>query len=137
VFQRVQVRVMTGLRTAQHWIGGGRVDGAKWADSTDLATSQQIGTYTEAGEAEAIAAITAAQVAFRSSPWRHDRHLRARVLNAMADRFEQRASDLVAMLSLENGRIRSEAQFEVGMVPSTLRFYAATALTEFGRAVEA
>jgi betaine-aldehyde dehydrogenase len=54
----------------------------------------------------------------------------------MADRFEARAGDLVEILALENGKVRPEAEFEVSMVPSKLRFYAALALTDFGRAME-
>src|SRR5262249_30691304 len=44
--------------------------------------------------------------------------------------------DLVEILSLENGKVKAEAQFEVSMVPSKLRFYAALALTDFGRAMQ-
>ena len=127
---------MTKLLHARHWIGGEWIDAAKPAESIDPATGEQIGTYTEAGPAEAAKAIAAALDAFRTSVWREDRRLRARALNDMADRFEARADDLVAILSLENGKIASEARFEVGMVPSQLRFYAATVLTEFGRAAE-
>lgn len=54
----------------------------------------------------------------------------------MADRFEARTNDLVDILLLENGKIRPDASFEVAMVPPKLRFYAALALTESGRAVE-
>ncbi len=127
---------MTGRPHARHWIGGEWIDAAKPAESMDPATGEPIGTYTEAGEAEAAKAVAAALDAFRNTVWRDDRRLRAKVLNEMADRFEARTNDLVAMLSLENGKIESEARFEVSMVPSKLRFYAATALTEFGRAVE-
>jgi len=42
----------------------------------------------------------------------------------------------VDILSLENSRIRPDALFEVTMMPPTVRFYAASALTEFGRAME-
>ncbi len=127
---------MTDLPHARHWIGGEWTDAAKPAESMDPATGEAIGTYTEAGEAEAAKAVAAALNAFRNTVWRDDRRLRAKVLNEMADRFEARTNDLVAMLSLENGKIESEARFEVSMVPSKLRFYAAAALTEFGRAVE-
>ena len=127
---------MTGLPHARHWIGGEWIDSAKPAQSVNPATGEPIGTYTEAGEAEAANAITAALDAFRHSAWRNDRRLRAKALNEMADRFEAHLDDLVAILSLENGKIEGEARFEVGMVPSKLRFYAAAALTEFGRAIE-
>ena len=121
---------------ARHWIDGEWVDAATSVDSIDPATGETIGTYTEAGEVEAQLAIDAAKRAFRETVWRGDRRLRAKAINEMADRFEERLEDLVAILSLENGKVRDEARFEVGMVPHKLRFYAATALTDFGRAME-
>jgi betaine-aldehyde dehydrogenase len=121
---------------AQHWIDGQWVDGGESAQSINPATGEAIGTYTEAGEAEAQRAIAAALRAFRETPWRSDRRLRARAINEMADRFEARTEDLIRILCLENGKVEMEARFEVTMVPSKLRFYAALALTDFGRAME-
>ena len=127
---------MTAQLQARHWIDGEWADARDQAESINPATGETIGTYTEAGEAEATRAITAALRAFRETGWRVDRRLRAKVLNDMADRFEARAGDLVQILALENGKVRPEAAFEVSMVPSKLRFYAALALTDFGRAME-
>jgi betaine-aldehyde dehydrogenase len=121
---------------ARHWIDGTWVDGQQLEKSTDPATSEVIGTYTEAGETEANQAIAAALRAFHETDWRTDRRLRAKALNEMANRFEARTEDLVKILSLENGKVDAEARFEVGMVPSKLRFYAALTLTDFGRAME-
>jgi betaine-aldehyde dehydrogenase len=127
---------MTSQLTARHWIDGEWVDARDRADSINPATGEKIGTYTEAGEAEAARAIAAALRAFRETGWRKDRRLRAKALNEMADRFEARAADLIEILSLENGKIKQEAKFEVSMVPSRLRFYAALALTDYSRAME-
>jgi betaine-aldehyde dehydrogenase len=121
---------------ARHWIDGDWVKGQVEAQSIDPATGATIGTYTEAGEAEATRAIAAALRAFRETEWRTNRRLRARALNEMADRFEARENDLIQILCLENGKVEAEARFEVSMVPSKLRFYAALALTDFGRAME-
>jgi betaine-aldehyde dehydrogenase len=122
--------------SAHHWIDGEWVDSQAQAQSINPATGEAIGAYTEAGEAEAKRAIAAALRAFRETDWRENRRLRAKVLNEMADCFEARTNDLVRMLSLENGKVEAEARFEVTMVPSKLRFYAALALTDFGRAME-
>ncbi|MGV8921487.1 MAG: aldehyde dehydrogenase family protein [Pseudomonas sp.] len=122
--------------SARHWIGGEWVDSATRLDSINPATGEVIGTYADGGEAEAVQAIEIARVAFAETDWRENRRLRAKVINAMADAFEARLEDLVEILSLENGKIAEEARFEVGMVPSKLRFYAALALTDFGRAIE-
>jgi betaine-aldehyde dehydrogenase len=121
---------------AQHWIDGEWVDGGERAQSINPANGEPIGSYTEAGEAQAQLAVAAALRAFRETPWRGDRRLRARALNEMADRFEARTQDLIRVLCLENGKVEAEARFEVTMVPSKLRFYAALALTDFGRAME-
>ena len=121
---------------ARHWIGGEWVDSTRARDSFDPATGIKIGTYSEAGEAEADLAVAAALAVFRESPWRGDRRLRAKSLNEMADVFEAATDELIEILSLENGKIKPEARFEVEMVPGKLRFYAALALTDFGRAME-
>jgi betaine-aldehyde dehydrogenase len=121
---------------ARHWIDGEWMDGGERAQSINPANGEPIGSYTEAGEAQAGRAIAAALRAFRETPWRGDRRLRARAINEMADRFEARTEDLIRVLCLENGKVEAEARFEVTMVPSKLRFYAALALTDFGRAME-
>jgi betaine-aldehyde dehydrogenase len=127
---------MASQLAARHWIDGEWLDGGEPAQSINPATGESIGTYTEAGEALATRAITAALRAFRETDWKEDRRLRAKVINEMAARFEARTDDLVKILSLENGKVEAEARFEVTMVPSKLRFYAALALTDFGRAME-
>jgi acyl-CoA reductase-like NAD-dependent aldehyde dehydrogenase len=114
------------LRHARHWIGGDRVDApGPLRDSFDPATGERNDTCTEAGGTEAQRAIAVAPSTFRQSPWREDRRLRAKVINEMADRFEAASDNLIDILSLENGKVKSEARFEVEMVPRKLRFYAA------------
>jgi betaine-aldehyde dehydrogenase len=120
----------------RHWIGGEWADAPEIVDSINPATGEVIGTYTEATDAMATRAISVALDTFRNSDWRGDRRLRAKALNEMADRFEARTGDLVEILMLENGKVRAEAEFEVSMVPSKLRFYAALALADYGRAME-
>ena len=121
---------------ARHWIGGEWTDSQGRGESFDPATGERIGTYADAGAAEAERAIAVALKAFRESAWRGDRRLRAKALNEMADRFEARTDELIDILSLENGKVKGEARFEVEMVPGKLRFYAALALTDYGRAME-
>jgi betaine-aldehyde dehydrogenase len=121
---------------ARHWIGGEWVEARNSTSSINPATGEVIGDYTEATEVEANRAIAAAVRAFKESDWRANRRLRAKALHEMADRFEARTDDLVEILALENGKVKPEGRFEVAMVPSKLRFYAALALTDFGRAME-
>ena len=121
---------------ARHWIGGEWIDSKNILNSFNPATGEIIGTYADAGESEALRAIDIALKAFRETDWRDDRRLRAKAINEMADRFEARAHDLIEILSLENGKIKPEAKFEVDMVPRKLRFYAALVLADYGRAME-
>ena len=124
------------LPLARNWIAGEWVDSKTHFDSFNPATGEKIGTYAEAGVEETDRAIAAALAAFRDGQWRGDRRRRARALNEMADIFEAATDELIEILSLENGKVKPEARFEVDMVPQKLRFYAALALTDFGRAME-
>jgi betaine-aldehyde dehydrogenase len=121
---------------ALNWIGGDWVDAKERLDSIDPATGAVIGSYAVASEADAAEAIAIAKRAFLNTDWKENRRLRAQAINEMADRFEARMDDLVDILALENGKIKDEARFEVAMVAPKLRFYAALALTEFGRAIQ-
>jgi acyl-CoA reductase-like NAD-dependent aldehyde dehydrogenase len=58
------------------------------------------------------------------------------VINAMAERFENRAEHLAQLLATEVGKILPHARFEISTVPFNLRFNAALALTDYGRAAE-
>ncbi|WCR10462.1 aldehyde dehydrogenase family protein [Paracoccus stylophorae] len=127
---------MADMKHALNWIGGEWVDADKISTAIDPATSEEIGTFADASKQDAQRAIDAARRSFRTSRWSRDRHLRARVLNQLADAFERNAQALIDLLCLNNGKVRAEAELEVFMVPAKLRFYAAVTLTEYGRALE-
>ena len=124
----------TNRDVARHWIDGAWVDSGEHRDSVNPATGEVFATYAMGGTTEAEQAIDAAKRAFAAPGWRSDRALRARVLNRMADRFEDYADELVDILALENGKTKPQARFEVQVAPETLRFNAALALAEAGRA---
>ncbi|WP_208456482.1 MULTISPECIES: aldehyde dehydrogenase family protein [unclassified Burkholderia] len=121
---------MTITSHALHWIDGEWVDSPAHRDSFDPATGTVIGRYADGGEAEAHAAVAAASRAFDRTCWKHDAALRAKVLEELALAFERHTDALIDQLSLENGKIKPEARFEVEMVPSKLRYYAALARAE-------
>jgi len=121
---------------ARHWIGGEWLDSGEHRESINPATGEVIGRYVNGGRKEAELAVHAALRAFRKTDWKHNRSLRARVLNGMASRFEARAEDLAWLLATEVGKILPHAQFETHTVPFNLRFHAALALTDYGRAAE-
>lgn len=119
---------------ARHWIGGRWVDTGQEQFSVNPANGAVIGTYGLATSGEAFKAIEAAKAVFAGSRWRDDRAFRSRVLHQMADRIEARLDELVDILALENGKVKSQARFEASMAAPTLRFNAALALTDSGRA---
>ena len=121
---------------ALNWINGEWVDSSKHTDSFNPATGQRIGSYADASHADVNAAVQAAVQAFQSSDWKDNRRLRAKVINRIADCFEARRDDLIRILSLENGKVQSEAAFEVDMIPSKFRYWASVVLTDYGRAME-
>ena len=121
---------------ALHWIGGQCVNSAKHTDSIDPATGEVIGSYADGGKEEAAKAADAARRVFDETDWKDNRALRAKVLNQLADRFEARREDLIQILATENGKVIAEATFEVDMVPSKLRYFAATVLTDYSRVAE-
>lgn len=125
---------MSATEPARHWIDGRWIDSLEHRDSLDPASGEVIGSYAMGGTEEAEQAIAAAKRAFTAPRWKVDRALRARVLNRMADSFEAHLDELVRVLGRENGKIKAHAQLEVSVVPETLRFNAALALTDAGRA---
>jgi len=121
-------------RHARHWVDGQWLDEGSRGESRDPASNDLIGSYVKAGREQALRAVEAARTVFLNTMWRDEPALRSSVLIAMADRFEERTDELVDLLSLENGKIKPEARFEVSMWAPTLRFNAALALGDVGRA---
>ncbi|WP_210402254.1 aldehyde dehydrogenase family protein [Thalassospira sp. MCCC 1A03138] len=121
--------------TAFNWINGVQKNNGTLKPSIDPATYDIIGYYPENGIEAAKSAVAAASKAFKETIWAHDHELRAHVLNQLAAAFERNRDRLIKILSLENGKVKGEAAFEIDMIPSKLRYSAATALMESGRAV--
>jgi len=120
---------------AANWIDGQRVATGPQRESIDPATYAVIGSYPDNGLASARVAVAAASRAFRETAWASDHELRAKVLGQLAAAFERNRGRLLEVLMLENGKVGAEAAFEIDMVPSKLRYAAAAALTQSGRAV--
>jgi betaine-aldehyde dehydrogenase len=127
---------MTTAAHAQQFLNGELVSSTATAESTSPADGSVLGTFADADAGQGAAAIAAARAAFDGSDWARNKTLRHKVLNQLADGIEQRADDLITMLARENGKLLREAGFELSLTPSKLRYYAALALTESGRAAE-
>ncbi len=125
------------LTHARHYLDGRWHDTGGRGESRSPATGELLGTFADGRAQEARTAIAAARTAFDSTDWSRDRHRRATALHHIADLLENRREELVTLLARENGKILSEAGFEVDAAPAKLRYYAALALTDHGRASEA
>lgn len=128
---------MVHTKFGMHWIDGKFLTSGIDRAAFNPANGEQIGCYVDGGAAEAERAIQAAHRAFQETEWRSDSARRSTALSRLADGFERRADELVALISLENGKIAAEARFEVGMIEKTLRFQAGLAMQTFGRVLEA
>lgn len=115
-----------------NYIDGRWVQSEVVQEAISPASGEVIGQYYVADAAQAQEAINAAKKAFQEGSWRHDRELRAGALNELADLIEDHSSELIELLAQENGKVLNEAGFELSLVPSKLRYYAAQALVDLG-----
>ncbi|MCC7168487.1 MAG: aldehyde dehydrogenase family protein [Rhodospirillales bacterium] len=124
----------------QQWIGN------RWVESLESglgkgvclnpATGSEVGTYDEAGAADAEAAIALARKTFETTNWARQPRLRAQVLLEFADRLEARKTDIAKMLVAVNGKLMHEAMVEPMGGASEIRYYAGLARNLFGRMAE-
>ena len=122
---------------AVNWINGDFIDSPVHGQSLDPVNGQVLGTFADGGEPEATAAVLAARRAFTADDWSRDSQLRARALLEFADLLEEGRDEIAALLSREMGKKLSDAVMEVGAAVPKLRYHAALALTDAGRAAEA
>lgn len=127
----------SNITTARNYIGGEWVSSAQTGKSINPADGTIVGHYYEAEHHQVQSAIDVAKETFRTHEWRTDRQLRAKALNEMATLIEEHFDELSKGITRENGKLLGEAKFELQMVPSKLRYYAAQALTDHGRGDQA
>lgn len=127
---------MTATQHAQQFIDGVLVGSAQQGTSVNPADGTTLGTFADADEGDAAAAVAAARRTFDQTDWGRDRRLRHRVLNEMADAMDRRSEELITMLTREHGKPRGDAAFEINLAGPKLRYYGALALTHGGRASE-
>ena len=122
--------------TARQFINGELVGSKQESSSISPADGSTLGRYADADEEQARQAVASARTAFADTDWSRDRRLRHQVLNGIADAIERRTDELVSLLARENGKVVGEAGFELSLTVPKLRYYAALALSESGRAAE-
>lgn len=102
----------------------------KTLDVINPATGEVIGQTAAAGEEDVKAAVAAAKAAFNRGEWRNAsiQH-RAKVLNRLADLFEENLEVLYELETLNNGRPIQETRAQISRLPQFYRYNAALALT--------
>ncbi|WP_394833033.1 aldehyde dehydrogenase family protein [Pendulispora rubella] len=121
---------------AKPWIDGEFLEKAPLRESHDPADDTLLGLYHDAGTEEARVAIAVARRTFDETSWSRDRMLRAQVLDEMAAWFVAHREPLIAILSRENGKLLREAAMEVDHSVTKIRYAAALARIDFGRAAD-
>lgn len=125
-----------GNSNARHYIDGEWLSAGELGSSFNPATGEKLGEYHDADLGIAQAAISASDRAFRSTDWRGNRELRAKVLWDLATAVEQNLDRLALAISLENGKPLGQAQFELSIAAPKLRYFAGLALTDHGSAAQ-
>jgi betaine-aldehyde dehydrogenase len=97
------------------------------------ATGEPVGTVPVTGLHELNAVVSRAAEAMKAE-WSWNTGLRATALHAWADVLERHADELAALISLEMGKLRPEAAFEVAGGIDALRFNAGLARQLHGQA---
>lgn len=123
-----------GDRAYRNLIGGEWVEAAEGGtfDSRNPAdTSDAVGRFAASTEADAVAAIEAAQRAFLS--WRESPPTsRAEILYRAAGLLEENLDALAVELTREEGKVLASARQEVRRTAQTLRYYASEGLNIAG-----
>lgn len=117
-------------------INGVRVPSAtgEWFDVCDPATETVVGRAPMANEADARAAIAAANRAFRS--WRTaTAHERAELLHEVARKIRERTDELATQLTLEGGKPLLENRDEMGWSAACFDYYAELQRNTRGRVI--
>jgi phenylacetaldehyde dehydrogenase len=112
-----------GFLIGEDWVQG---EGARRVAAIDPATGQEIGSFHEAGEADALRAIAAARASFDDGRWRQlTPAQREQRLWRVADLIDAHAMTLAELECLDGGKLLQPAlQHEVPHAAETFRYYA-------------
>src|SRR5699024_6470112 len=120
--------VSTKVRELKNYING------EWTTSTnkDLnkvinpATQEVIATAPRATKEETERAIQIAKETFESGVWSDlTAQERAQYLYKVADKIDERFEEIVELEVTNNGKIKAEAEFDIGDAADCFRYYAA------------
>ena len=126
------------LKTYLNYVGGEwipSVTGKTFA-MTNPADSSVIASAQQSGEADMENAISAANEAFRSSKWRKNSALRAKVLFVWANMLTERKEELARIYTANNGKTVAEARMELDSCIDIIQYTAGLARNIFGRSID-
>lgn len=114
----------------RHWIGGERVASADTFEDLSPIDGTVLGQVARGGQAEADAAVAAAQDAFPA--WaRMGARARGEILHRVADLVEQRLEDFAQLETRDNGSLlRSHRRGVMPRVAMNIRFFAEYAVND-------
>lgn len=104
-------------------------------ESYDPATGELVATVAISTIDDVDAAIASARQTFRSTPWRNDGALRARVLNRWAESMRAHSEELAELLTREQGKTIGQARGEVASSISMIEYNAGLARAIYGRSI--
>jgi len=116
------------------FINGVFRDGTKSSDIINPATEEVLGKLPHAGPAELNDAIAAAEAAFE--PWARTPVLeRSAILRRAAGLVRERAEDIARILTMEEGKVLSEARTEVILAAELFEWFAEEGRRAYGRII--
>lgn len=114
--------------------------GGEWVDTSsdcttisDPATGEIVSCIPALTAEHVDSAVTAARAALESSNWAFDGRLRSEVMLVWADKIAANVDSLAECLTMENGKLLSEAKFEISNQVNVVRYNAGLARTVSGR----
>jgi len=123
----------TGLFINNEWVKA--VDG-KTFEVINPSTEEVITSVQEASEKDVDIAVAAARKAFEG-PWRKETpENRGKLLNRLAQLFEENIDLLASVEALDNGKAFSMAKVDIGMCAGCLRYYGGWADKIEGKVVD-
>jgi acyl-CoA reductase-like NAD-dependent aldehyde dehydrogenase len=125
------------MRSYQNFIGGEWVNAASGQTFTNQNPADKreaVASYQQSGQAEAVAAINAAQAAFAG--WAAMTPVaRGRILSKASQLLEAKKAELAELLTREEGKTLAEATGEVGRACDIFRFFGGLSYTIGGQTI--
>ena len=121
----------TRVQEYHHFIDGSEIRSAprEWIDILNPATGSVIARTPNGDAADIDRAMQSALRAFMSSGWGGlDSRARARLINRLADAFEEHLDELYKLETLNNGRPVNETRAQISRLPDFFRYFAGLAL---------